>query len=419
MKKNPLMRASSIALIALCMAFVLLLAACSSGESTTQETAPEEPTYAVQIFVDCEKNLVLSRYDVDVRVDDEKIGNIDHGGEATFEVRLTKGQHELMFEEEGNTSVDGKTSFVVEGEGDKYSYSIKCTRNQIEIETTKVEAEVQPIDMQVVSYGSVSIEVPSTWTVVDAENGKYVYPEYGGQLYLYALGFGLGQMSADEAHASYIGAIQDSEEFTVTGDAEVGKIGVADTYRNEIEYRVDDLYLRGAIELILTEDESYAIIFAIPDSSYDQHPDDVDLTLDSIKYDETVTPTPTEGSGAEGETVAEGSDVLEEQEPTPSKYEYAYARYMSSYDLYYLIDMDEMEATYFGTNDSGSMVLPCSGDLDSGLTIDYGDEGFVEHLQFKNQGDDSVVILTDASGFDWEFTKADVAEAEAVLASVG
>ncbi len=65
------------------------------------------------------------------------------------------------------------------------------------------------------------------------------------------------------------------------------------------------------------------------------------------------------------------------------------------------------------------MVLPCSGDLDSGLTIDYGDEGFVEHLQFKNQGDDSVVILTDASGFDWEYTKADVAEAEAVLASVG
>ena len=101
-----------------------------------------------------------------------------------------------------------------------------------------------------------------------------------------------------------------------------------------------------------------------------------------------------------------------------SKYEYAYIRSMSDYDLYYLIDLDDKTVTYFGTNDSGSMVLPCSGDLDNGLTVDYVDDGFQEHLKFKRSGDDSILILTDSSGFDWEYTKTDISEAEAVLKSV-
>jgi hypothetical protein len=64
------------------------------------------------------------------------------------------------------------------------------------------------------------------------------------------------------------------------------------------------------------------------------------------------------------------------------------------------------------------MVLPCSGDLEGGLTVDFGDEGFVEYLRFKTPGDDSEIVLIDASGFDWEYTKTDAAEAEAVLASI-
>ncbi len=93
-------------------------------------------------------------------------------------------------------------------------------------------------------------------------------------------------------------------------------------------------------------------------------------------------------------------------------------RRLSGYSLYYLIDLDEMTATSFGTNDSGSMVLPCSGDLENGLTIDYSDYGFTERLQFKRSGDDSVAVLTDGNGFDWEYTKTGVVKAEDVLASV-
>ena len=107
-----------------------------------------------------------------------------------------------------------------------------------------------------------------------------------------------------------------------------------------------------------------------------------------------------------------------EEAAAASKYEYAYVRRMSNYSVYYLIDLDEMTATYFGTNDSGSMIASCSGDLENGLTIDFSDYGYTEQLQFKRSGDDSVAVLIDANGLDWEYTKTDVFDAEAVLASV-
>ncbi len=278
MKKSHAARVLSVAFLAACLVGAPLLSACSDESAAPEEKAPTEPTYAVQIFIDCEQNLIFSKYDVDVMVDGVEVGNIEHGGEATFEVELTRGQHELGFEEEGRTDPDGKTSFVVEGEGDAFAYRIRCTSDQIEIESIEDEPEEQ-------------------------------------------------ETAAEQPEPS----------------AEEGPV-----------------------------------------------------------------PDPQEEATPEAEAA-----------PESSKYEYACVKRGPSYDLYYLIDLDEMTATYFGTNESGSMVMPCTGDLEGGLTIDYGDEGFVERLQYKQPGDDSVVILTDGSGFDWEFEKADVAEAEAVLESVG
>lgn len=142
MKKSLAKKVLPVVLLVACLVGIPLLAACSSNKSSAPEEAvPKEPTYAVQIFVDCQKNLLFSKYDVDVMVDDEKIGNVEHGSEATFEVSLTKGQHELVLVEEGRTSPDGKSSFVVEGEGDKFSYSIHCTKDQIEIKSIQDETE--------------------------------------------------------------------------------------------------------------------------------------------------------------------------------------------------------------------------------------------------------------------------------------
>lgn len=300
MKKSHMKRVLPIAFLVACLVGMSILSACSGEPSEPEEVVPEEPKYAVQIFVDCDQNLFFSKYDVDVKVDNTEIGNLEHGGEATFEVELTEGQHELVFVEEGSTSPDGKTSFVVEGEGQVFSYRIHCTSDQIEVESIEEEPEEQPSD--------------------DA---------------------------ADEAEPE------------------------------------------------------------------EQEPAESDGASEDVPAEEAGS-----SKQIEAEPLAQEEADDTQQEVEPSKYEYAFVRRGPNYDLYYLIDLDDMTATYFGTNDSGSMVLPCTGDLENGLTIDYGDEGFVEHLRYKRSGDDSVVVLVDASGFDWEYEKTDVREAEAVLESV-
>lgn len=52
-----------------------------------------------------------------------------------FEVSLSKGQHELVFREAGESEPVGKVDFVVEGEGDSFSYEIHCTRNRIKVDS--------------------------------------------------------------------------------------------------------------------------------------------------------------------------------------------------------------------------------------------------------------------------------------------
>jgi hypothetical protein len=294
-----------------CLVGVLSLFGCSSSKpSASEQTASEGPAYAIQLFVDCEKNLVFSKYDVDVMVDGEAVGNVEHGGEATFGLNLTKGQHELVFRKECASEPDGKTSFVVENEGDKFSYKISCTNDQIDVKSIKEEAEQQS----------------------DSKSKE--------------------------------------EE-----DADKQKSTKNDTTKEEASVK----------------------------------------EVSATKADE---PTKDDKSNETTSSIAkQEADATPKQEPEPSKYEYAYVRRMSNYDIYYLIDLDEMTATNFTTID-GPMVLLCTGDLENGLTVNYVNDGFQEHLKYKTPGSDKVLVLIDANGFDWEYTKANVKEAEAALAKV-
>ena len=288
--------------------------------------------------------------------------------------------------------------------------------------------EAEELATQVVSYDGASIETPGTWQVADADDGKYVYPEYGGLVYLSVAEVGQVQTSVDEAYADYVMGLTGTGPFTVSDAGENISIGEAVAYRCEMTAQVDDMDLTGELETIFSGTKLFSVMFAIPDDAYDDHAEDIEAVLGSIRLDSPEAPTVASAQDAgedEGETALKPESQPEpepEPEPEPattsSKYEYAFVRRGPEYDLYYLIDLDEMTATYFGTNDSGLMVMPCSGDLDNGLTIDFVDEDFQERLQYKVPGDDSVAILTDGSGFEWEYARADVAEAESVLASV-
>ncbi|MBQ6524649.1 MAG: hypothetical protein IJI12_08345 [Atopobiaceae bacterium] len=424
MKKSHVMKVLPIALIVACLAGMPLLSACSSSESSKpEESVSEEPKYAVQIYIDCEKNLFFSKYDVDVMVDDEEVGNVEHGGEATFEVNLTKGQHELVLEEEDRTSPDGKTSFVVEGEGNKFAYKIHCTKDQIEIESIKEDVEAQEPDVKIVSYGGASIEVPSAWSVVDAKDGKYVYPEYGGLVYLHVDDLELGQSSADEAYAGIVAGLLKSGQYTVSDDVEKGKIGEAPVFKNEMTMQIDGERYAGKMELVLTEGKMYAVMFAMPDSSYDQHSEDIPVVLDSIKLDKPTAPALTDDSKSkeskESRDAAEGAEAA----PKDTKsgiFEYCYVKHPdrkteNSYDIYYLFDEDTHTAVDFQTDGpEGIWTWPYRGNFNDGIELDLVDGGEVVaqwHAHWGAKNSPKTLIMVDDDGFESELEACPESEA--------
>lgn len=381
-----------------------------------EEVVIEEPKFSVQIFITCEKNLMFSKYDVDVSVDDEEIGNVEHGSDSTFEAKLTKGQHELVFEKEGHISPDGRTSFVVEGDGDKFSYIIHCTKDQIEIESISEEPDSQKTDVQLVSYDGISIEVPSAWSVTDAEAGKYVYPDYGGTVYLSSTDNHPTELTADEVYAEIMKGVMQSGQVATSGQVEKSTIGDAVSYKDEITFQMEDEHYMGEAQYILTEEKIYTLMFAIPDSCYDQHANDILDVFKSIKIDDPtaplveIEPKLEEPLESEDKTVNSAENVI---------FEYCYVKHPSikteySYDLYYLFDEDTHFAVNF-TSDSPTdiAVWPYRGDFNDGVEMDLIDGGEVvthwyAHWAVKDSQDK--LIIVDNDGFETELEACEESE---------
>lgn len=140
---------------------------------------------------------------------------------------------------------------------------------------------------------------------------------------------------------------------------------------------------------------------------------------ESIKKEETETST---------ETPTEENTEKPTKEPTQSptaastenksnfKYEKAFIREMSDYDLYYMFDTDKKEVIYFSTNDTYIQEGIYSGRFSSGVDINWINDGW--HETFTLENDSKIATLTDGNGFDWEFEVCDVENAQKVLDTI-
>ena len=102
--------------------------------SSSKEGVVEVETFEVSLEVSCSENLLLSRYDVEILVDDAVVGYLDHGASDTFSFTVEEGRHDLRFCKEGDDSVDGHRSFEIEANS-VGTCSIECKSDMVKIET--------------------------------------------------------------------------------------------------------------------------------------------------------------------------------------------------------------------------------------------------------------------------------------------
>lgn len=118
---------------------VIGLTACQSEQSEpNQEEEMQVEKFTVQVEIACEENLLFSRYDVKIFIDDELLGTLEHGATDTYTAELVEGEHTLKAEKEDESDVDGTVEFEV-SENTELSYQLFLSSDQIEIE--KIEPE--------------------------------------------------------------------------------------------------------------------------------------------------------------------------------------------------------------------------------------------------------------------------------------
>ena len=98
MTKHIRKAAHKVLLLFSVIALTLFVGGCGSGRNAA-ETLSMDGGSAVAIAVECEANLLFSRYDLDVCVDDVLQGSLDHGAAKTFEMSLAEGAHTLRIAE--------------------------------------------------------------------------------------------------------------------------------------------------------------------------------------------------------------------------------------------------------------------------------------------------------------------------------
>ena len=82
----------------------------SADESGGAETSPPKE-YQVYFVIDRDYNLMLSKYEVDILVDDNKIASIENGGNYEDTLTFTEGEHTLTFEKTDDSSVSEEMTF--------------------------------------------------------------------------------------------------------------------------------------------------------------------------------------------------------------------------------------------------------------------------------------------------------------------
>lgn len=142
-------------------------------------------------------------------------------------------------------------------------------------------------------------------------------------------------------------------------------------------------------------------------------------TLRSLKKDNSTSGTETETSNGSETSVTQTTKATPTPVPTDitkaNDKRLAFRREGTNYTIYYVIDIDEMKAYYFTSNDTKPTVGTIEkGDLKNGLTVKYPYDGGTDIISYS-KGNKNKIVVRDQNGFEWSFDICYLSEAEGIL----
>lgn len=450
-----------------CMLGLMSISNQSDKEFTTEEETKitTVKTYDVLLNVVCEENLLFNRYDINVLIDDQLVGKIEHGTERSFNIDLTDGKHVIKFNQDGSESVNGSKEFDVK-DANIIICEIRCKSTNVEIK--KLESSVvssksfnssnrqqrkgfDSSTNKITKLSNYNCEIPSYWIEDEFENDS------GATVQGYVV-----SKDTSTSIAQLMCCVMDDPNNKVFNATMEKKLLLARFYMREggknlsilkqeiisfgdasgiftifyYEYVVDGVTykIREAVFMFASveEEKNIQIILYESDNTEYSYLEDYTSILKSIKKDqESSSSNYNETSVSSTETTKPTSAPTSTLTPTPSPSpspsptptptsapkntnRYAFKSVASDYSVYYIIDMKEKKVYYFTTYDmKPSIGTIKKGDLKKGITVEYPNDGGTEVISYYKNNTDKIVVKID--GYDFILDSCDLSEAESKL----
>jgi len=331
----------------------------TSAEDNSDETSasPESDTVKLYFDIDFVPNLVFSTYDIEVYVDDDKIGTIPHGEHFTYLMDIQKGKHTVKFYKDSDNDVSSSKNVDISNDC-TFKCSLHSYASDISIDDYKLEEDVTGASLTM-------IDVVGNTLDVARKNLKDV---------------GFVNIKSESDNGKII--MLDSNWTVISQNVEVGT--VAD--KN--------------IEIILTcHKEEYSSTSAEAETIAPTTSVETSVTSKSVSY-----------STNDKNSVKDGNKGL-----------YSYKNLNGTYDNYYVIDFDNGYVYNFSEGNSsstGDRVKIVSGDLNSVVVITYHDvdgSSWSYGLHFKWQRQPDHLVLQDEYGAEYDFATTNLKNALSIL----
>lgn len=111
--------------------------------------------FTVKVHVDFVANLIFSKYDVALLINNERQQTLVHGKDGDYEFRLKDGENVFTFEENGSSSVKGSTTIDVSSNME-IEYKISCYSDKVNVETIYIDREEILSDKEIKASSSAS-----------------------------------------------------------------------------------------------------------------------------------------------------------------------------------------------------------------------------------------------------------------------
>lgn len=328
----------------------------------------------VKVHIDFTENLILSRYNVILSLENEK-ETLEHGQNKDLEFLLEEGNYTLTFVSSEDSSIKNEITIDVKNNME-VGYKISCHYDRIAVENLYTDIEEKLAEDEV---------------EIKNDKSEYVYKNYKDVIKkLEEVGF--TNIVEKPMYDIVIGWTEEGEVDNVT-------INGLDTYKRGNVFKKD---AEVVVSYHLKEDDYPAknvenTESEIQTNTTTEQKNENKTETNEVKYNYFTT--------NDNETAKKGNTGV-----------YSYIKKGESYDIYYIIDFDNGYVYYFNEgedNDWCDKLKIKSGDLNSTLLYTYHDGGDVwdEALYFKYKNQPSILILEDGNHLQWEFSPTNLENA--------